>query len=1134
LSLVGLLSGLLAHTTQAQTPAPAAPAKLPAVPGKLPDSPQAQPAVAAAVTTSPPASEMVRVPEGFDVVEFAGDDLAHDIYALTHDTQGRVVVAGAGYVKILVDRDRDGRAEAATLFSDSPKNGAQGLFFHGRSLLAMGDAGLLRYRDQNGDDVADGPPDVLIKFKTGGEHDAHAIQQGPDGWWYVIAGNTSEVGAGYASLPTSPVKQPRAGVVLRFRPDLAGGEILAEGLRNAYDFTFNGQGDLFTYDSDDERDISLPWYRPTRVFQILPGGDHGWISRSWKRPNYFFDMPPVLGSFGRGSPTGLACYRHTQFPGEYQGAIFALDWTYGRVLCLKPRKSGSSYTATADVFMSGLGGYGFAPTDLEIGPDGALYVSVGGRGTRGGVYRVTAKGRVAEDLSQAAPLDAILKAPQPLSSWSRAQWWAKARTMTKGDFVAAALETTRPAAERIRAIEIVTELFGGLDPATIHLMSKLEPPEVRARAIWSHGRIAGSDVDPAILASYLKDADPLVVRATLEATRQLGPQADWSKLVTPLAGTLGSDDRYVRQLAAMVVAGMPEALLPTMSQAATADGARAVVSYAAGWLAQVGGDLGRVRQAMSPVVVALLEGDYPPDLKLDALRLLQFMLGDLGPSPRHPAAFDAYAPGIDPDELERDWDELRIRLAELYPTGSPLIDVELSRVLAMLAPLNQKLLDRILAPITADSDPIDDLHQLLVAARLPVPRTTDERQRIATGLVQIDAKFAARKLPQDSAWNDRMTDLYKAHAALDEFLAPVMVDVPGFGRSGHVLFMSEMPGRRLSDAIAAFAQQIAADPDYRWTNDVIFLLGASSDPAHRELVREQAERFAVRGAVLMTLAELPTAEDRALFVAGLESSQPEVLQACLGALEKLPATEESSEQLGLLKALRRLGQDEREYVAREQVVKLLARNTGRQIPFVFGKAGYQPQTEAVTAWTQWAAERWPKETAEALGADAAGEQQLRDLLAQTDWSTGDVGRGAKLFETRSCAACHGGRSALGPDLGGVAGRFSKADLFTAIVWPSRDVSARYQTTIIQTVAGQAHAGLIVYESTDGLLLRNATHQTFRIETVDIEERRKSPVSLMPAGLLKDLTPRDYADLYAYLASLGASTNRGPATTAAGN
>ena len=71
-----------------------------------------------------------------------------------------------------------------------------------------------------------------------------------------------------------------------------------------------------------------------------------------------------------------------------------------------------------------------------------------------------------------------------------------------------------------------------------------------------------------------------------------------------------------------------------------------------------------------------------------------------------------------------------------------------------------------------------------------------------------------------------------------------------------------------------------------------------------------------------------------------------------------------------------------------------------------------------------------------------------------------------------------------------------------------------------TADGKVYTGLVIYESVDGIILRNATNQTFRLETADIEVQRKLPQSLMPPGLLKDATSQDLADLNAYLQSLG--------------
>jgi putative heme-binding domain-containing protein len=120
-----------------------------------------------------------------------------------------------------------------------------------------------------------------------------------------------------------------------------------------------------------------------------------------------------------------------------------------------------------------------------------------------------------------------------------------------------------------------------------------------------------------------------------------------------------------------------------------------------------------------------------------------------------------------------------------------------------------------------------------------------------------------------------------------------------------------------------------------------------------------------------------------------------------------------------------------------------------------------------------------------------------------------------------CAACHSGATALGPDLRGVAGRFSRADLFTAIVQPSKDVAPRYRTTQLTTAGGKIYQGIIVYEAVDSVLLLTGPGQSVRIAHMQIGERRLTATSLMPAGLLDRLRDEEIADLYAYLKSLTA-------------
>ncbi len=332
----------------------------------------------------------LKIPSGFEVVQVADDELATNVYCLTVSPKGETFVSGPGYIKALIDSDGDGIFDRTRQFADGPRSGAQGMCFDGNDLLCTGDEGLLRFVDSEGDGVADGAPELILPIKCGGEHHAHAIRKGPDGWWYLLAGNATPILEEYHAGENSPVVEPRAGFLMRIREDWTETEVFAHGFRNAYDFDFNSLGQIFVYDSDGERDISLPWYRPTRLFRMRAGDDAGWIAAGWKRPSSFLDMPIEVGALGRGSPTGVVVGPAKQFPAGYDDAIFVADWTFGRVVVFRKGLKTGVYDRGSD-FAIADGQFGFAVTDLDFDRDGSLLVSVGGRGTRGAIYRISFK-----------------------------------------------------------------------------------------------------------------------------------------------------------------------------------------------------------------------------------------------------------------------------------------------------------------------------------------------------------------------------------------------------------------------------------------------------------------------------------------------------------------------------------------------------------------------------------------------------------------------------------------------------------------------------------------------------------------------------------------------------------------------
>jgi putative heme-binding domain-containing protein len=122
----------------------------------------------------------------------------------------------------------------------------------------------------------------------------------------------------------------------------------------------------------------------------VSGAEFGWRNGAGKRPQFYADnLPPIL-NIGPGSPTGVTFGYGAKFPAKYQDALFALDWSWGKLYAIHLAPDGASYKATKEEFLFG------SPlplTDAIIHPkDGAMYFTIGGRKVQSGLYRVTYMG----------------------------------------------------------------------------------------------------------------------------------------------------------------------------------------------------------------------------------------------------------------------------------------------------------------------------------------------------------------------------------------------------------------------------------------------------------------------------------------------------------------------------------------------------------------------------------------------------------------------------------------------------------------------------------------------------------------------------------------------------------------------
>ncbi|HCK52377.1 MAG TPA: heme-binding protein [Planctomycetaceae bacterium] len=289
---------------------------------------------------------------------------------------------------------------------------AHGIVYAFDSLYVMTNgpkAGLYRVTDSDGDDQFD-TVKKLRDVPGGGEHGPHAVILAPDGKsLYVCAGNHTNLpkmeksvvprnwqedilhermwdAGGHAVGKMAP-----GGWIARINPEGTVWELISVGYRNEFDIAFNADGELFTFDADMEWDIGSPWYRPTRVCHVTAGSEFGWRSGTGKWPTWYPDSLPPVVDIGPGCPTGITFGTGAKFPAKYQKALFLSDWSYGILYAVHMTPNGSTYSGTAERFLSA------APlqlTDVLINPsDGAMYFTIGGRRTQSGLYRVTYSGK---------------------------------------------------------------------------------------------------------------------------------------------------------------------------------------------------------------------------------------------------------------------------------------------------------------------------------------------------------------------------------------------------------------------------------------------------------------------------------------------------------------------------------------------------------------------------------------------------------------------------------------------------------------------------------------------------------------------------------------------------------------------
>ena len=365
----------------------------------------------------------ITVPAGFICeLVYVAPKARGSIVAMTPDARGRLIVS-AQYGRVFAVTPCQDAGDAASSKVDiiEPEIGrAHGLLSVDNDLFAVVNEGssetrgIWRLRDNNNDGIYDEKKMLASVARDGGEHGPHQVVLAPDGSIWIVGGNhcaPPEQALEHSRIPKlwqedvifSRLWDPNGhavgvmapgGWVVRTDREGAKWELMTAGFRNSYDLAFDELGRAFTYDSDMEWDMGLPWYRPTRICELASGVDYGWRSGSGKWPAWSPESMPSAADVGPASPTGVLASQGLMFPPPWNDCMFFLDWTFGTMWAGWPTdesKDASTPKLRVEPFIVGRP----LPLTDAVVMNGAMYFAVGGRNLPSAVYRVRAENPIA-------------------------------------------------------------------------------------------------------------------------------------------------------------------------------------------------------------------------------------------------------------------------------------------------------------------------------------------------------------------------------------------------------------------------------------------------------------------------------------------------------------------------------------------------------------------------------------------------------------------------------------------------------------------------------------------------------------------------------------------------------------------
>jgi putative heme-binding domain-containing protein len=108
---------------------------------------------------------------------------------------------------------------------------------------------------------------------------------------------------------------------------------------------------------------------------------------------------------------------------------------------------------------------------------------------------------------------------------------------------------------------------------------------------------------------------------------------------------------------------------------------------------------------------------------------------------------------------------------------------------------------------------------------------------------------------------------------------------------------------------------------------------------------------------------------------------------------------------------------------------------------------------------------------------------------------------------------------VGPDLSEIGSKLTREAMLVAILDPSAGISHNYETFADQTDSGEVGTGLLVSQTEEEIILKDAQGIERKYPREEVLEFKKQEKSLMPENLHHNFDEQGLVDIVEYMLSL---------------